>query len=158
MAWDIMSSLPPLRPLCYAPSRLPAQQGFHQETFDEAMAQLRNVLPRLVDREASLGLAALNETLDVWLSEAAAEITLLPTVRCGLGMAVVHLVARGLGMAIGTAMSVASGLPCRGAIEINGLQTREQSALGEEVYMGVQGPAAGVSSYHCWWLSCCNLK
>ncbi|CAM9240080.1 unnamed protein product [Ectocarpus sp. 6 AP-2014] len=49
---------------------------------------------------------------------------LLPTVRCGIEMAVVHLVARAAGVSVGAAVSAASGLPCRGAVEINGLATR----------------------------------
>lgn len=106
------------------------------------MAQLRTVLPELVDRGVPVGLAALDERLGAWLSKAAeaatveegAEVTLLPSVHCGLEMAVVHLVARGLGVSIGAAVSVASGSPCRGSIEINGLQTREEGASGREVY------------------------
>ena len=61
--------------------------------------------------------------------------TLLPSVRCGIEMALVHLVARAAGISIGAAISSASGLPCRSSIEINGLAARGErlTARGREV-------------------------
>lgn len=241
------------------------RSGFHEETLDDAIAQLRTVLPLLVGRLTSIRLAALGDDgeghdgegyddgdgggcgLDAWLNAAlstpatsavqvqaqaqesglesgsggddvdgrpssssssgdhglpsapsstvtittAAEaasatgtrtttttitpdgaatrrkvvaettrpppttttsIALLPSVRCGIEMAVVHLVARAAGVSVGAAMSSASGLPCGGSIKINGLATRGErpseaeqavrcvffffSSEGENAYIG----------------------
>lgn len=62
-------------------------------------------------------------------AEGGAETVLLPSVRCGIEMALVHLVARASGVPIGVAVSAASGLPCRGSILINGLAARGEKAL-----------------------------
>ncbi|CAN0099168.1 unnamed protein product [Scytosiphon promiscuus] len=168
--------------------------GFHKETLDEAIAQLRAVMPLLVGRTTSIGLAALGSAdgngnfddfddfdesrlgggcnLDSWLKGAlggteedslrgldprttspasstttttsmattGAEMpqisayttptrpTLLPSVRCGIEMALVHLAARGAGVSIGAAISTMSGLPCRGAIEVNSLAARGEGS------------------------------
>ena len=59
--------------------------------------------------------------------------TLLPSVRCGIEMALIHLLARTSGMSIGGALSAASGLPCRGTIEINGLSARGEGSRRSEV-------------------------
>lgn len=159
------------------------------------MAQLRAVLPLLVGRTTSIGLAALRSThgdgniddfddsggrsggdLDSWLNDALsgtaeesvpggdarvastttsstttaelggaadaeasqsttrptpatpATASLLPSVRCGIEMALVHLAARAAGVSIGAAMSALSGLPCRGDIEINSLAARGEGS------------------------------
>ncbi|CAM9601652.1 unnamed protein product, partial [Laminaria digitata] len=83
--------------------------GFHQESLEDARVQLRIVLPLLLCRVASVDLAALDDGIDAWLSAAlvdhhhptqAAMTTLLPSVRCGIEMALVHLVARASGVSI----------------------------------------------------------
>lgn len=57
---------------------------------------------------------------------------LLPSVRSGIEMALVHLVARASGMALGVAVSAETGLACRGSIEINALAARaERLAIGQ---------------------------
>lgn len=205
------------------PSIIPSRPGFHEENVDDAIAQLRTVLPLLVGRVTSIGLAALGkdgdggdddgdgdgvgvggDDLDAWLNAALAtaatsavqaqaqaqrsgldsssgvdedgqrsssgnycltlapstittpgETTtpggaavevmplpaltdLLPSVRCGIEMALVHLVARAAGVSIAVAMSSASGLPCRGSIEINGLAARgERLAEAEQAVRGM---------------------
>ena len=60
--------------------------------------------------------------------------TLLPSVRCGIEMALVHLVARASGTGIGPALGTAAGLSARNSIEINGLATR-----GEGLSIGQSG-------------------
>lgn len=190
------------------------RQGFHQESLEQARVQLQTVLPLLLGRAASVGLAALDDGIDAWLSAALVDHhhptqaepgvdggadtgngsgdgighsasssgggggggsggnggssdapclprspsspppgptpppssstpslgtgtgavkpggnvettpTLHPSVRCGIEMALVHLVARASGMSIGVAFSAASGFPCLGEIAINGLTAR----------------------------------
>lgn len=67
-----------------------------------------------------------------WTSKAGEEVllsSLLPSVRCGIEMALLHLVARASGRAVGPVLSAACGLPARGSIEINGLATRGEEGL-----------------------------
>lgn len=61
---------------------------------------------------------------------------LMPSVRCGLEMALVHLLAGATSMSIGTALSTGSGLPYRAFVEINTLSTRtETSSKSRKVRM-----------------------
>lgn len=165
--------------------------GFHEESLEEAIAQLTAVAPLLIDTEVPAAALALDGTLERCLHGAvdihgttisgegcvgqgrcpshdkhcgqrppgteetdgehvnadSAEVDtpaddskercltsvppLLPSVRCGLEMALVHLVSRSAGVGLAPALSAAAGLACEGAVRINGLATREE--LGHAV-------------------------
>lgn len=135
-------------------------KGFHQETYEDADAQLQAVMPLLLDQFIPTSLLALGEdSLDDWLSAALGNANLpagrveesqstpegtargtrqgvaalLPSVRCGIEMALLHLLAGASGVPIAVAVSAALGLPCRGAIEINGLAARGELSSGKDV-------------------------
>ena len=70
--------------------------GFHTEDFEAATEQMRTIAPWLAGRSLPLSLAQLDGTLAAWLTALLPQTStpLLPSVRCALEMAILHVLAR----------------------------------------------------------------
>ena len=70
--------------------------GFHTEGLEAATEQMREIAPWLAGRGLPLALAQLDGTLTSWLTALLPQTStpLLPSVRCALEMAILHVLAR----------------------------------------------------------------
>ena len=141
--------------------------GFHDESYDDAARQLRRVSAAMRGQEVPPCLARLDGTMGRWIAsmlggaaEAAEEVggtaaeasspetapvSLFPSVRCAVEMALVHLLARRLRSSIAQLLALATptGLASRHShVRINGLLARDE-ANGLEDAADQQKPLSG---------------
>jgi o-succinylbenzoate synthase len=87
--------------------------GLHKENLAEALENFREVVPLLESREIPPGLERLDSGFENWIGEKA----VLPSVRFGLEMAILNLLADHRNLSLGRLLSQS----CQQAVQINGL-------------------------------------
>jgi len=107
---------------------------FHQETLGEAEKQLNSVLEAWRRNQPLLPLTLLHldGTMSEWLEQNCPHgDRLLPSVRSGLEMAVLHVLCRAAGASnIGVQAAKAHGLRCHSDLGVNALLTRQEDLQG----------------------------
>uniref|UniRef100_A0A7S3T993 AB hydrolase-1 domain-containing protein n=1 Tax=Emiliania huxleyi TaxID=2903 RepID=A0A7S3T993_EMIHU len=108
--------------------------GFHSESLDEAAAQLRSVAHRLQGALLPFAVARLDGSMSAWLAAACdrpsklASGPLLPSVRCALEMACLHLLAQAANTSIAQLVCCARRAPYQSHVRINGLLARGEAS------------------------------
>lgn len=107
---------------------------FHRETLEEAERQLSKVLVAWEANPPTVPMAAarLDGSMARWLKEQCPEgDSLLPSVRSGLEMAILHLLCRaGCLPHLGSCAAGAHGLSCCSRVGVNALVAREEDLGG----------------------------
>ena len=113
--------------------------GFHSESLDQATEQLGLVIDRLRGRELPEAVARLDGSMSAWLA-ASSMPALLPSVRCAVEMACLHLLARAREMSVAELLAFARQAPLHSHVRLNGLLARGE-ASGLEQAAEVAGQA-----------------
>lgn len=103
---------------------------FHRETLEEAERQLTKVLAawQATPPTIPVTVAQLDGSLTQWLRDQCPDgDCLLPSVRCGLEMAILHLLCRATDQPLlGSVAASAHGLSCNAWVGVNSLIAREE--------------------------------
>lgn len=102
---------------------------FHKETLADVQAQMKPILAAWASKPRAIpaSVARLDGSMKRWLDDNCPVTQLLPSVRAGFEMALLHLVARtAKSPHLGVEISAAHGLSCRAAVGINALVAREE--------------------------------
>lgn len=99
--------------------------GFHNETLEAASENLQNLRSFLIDSEIPANLEELNNGFEKWF----AGKNMLPSVRFGLEMAVLNLIANQNNQSLGALLSNT----CQKTIALNGLISGNENEIIEQV-------------------------
>lgn len=98
--------------------------GLHEENLDEALENFREIVPLLESREIPPSLERLDNGFENYIGKKA----ILPSVRFGLEMTILSLLAEHRGLSLGRLLSQ----NCQKAVQINGLLLGEVDEMLEE--------------------------